>query len=112
MRWIMVRVYTDIWNGFQFRAPSYLDGHFEPYEFDLVKWEDHEPYEITDWITGEKRMSTRSCFTIGTLSWDSKELGFEFSSCGLRYLEYRVDGLEKFILDFCEMMEKELRGDA
>ena len=33
----MVKEYTDIWNGFQFRAPTYLDGHIEPYEFDLVK---------------------------------------------------------------------------
>ena len=107
----MVRVYTDEWNGFQFRAPSYLDGHFEPHKFDLVKWEEHEPYEVTDWVTGEKIMSTRNCFTVATLIWDSKESCFEFESCGLRYLEHRVDGLEKFILDFCEMIEKELRKD-
>ena len=104
----MVRVYTDEWNGFQFRAPSYLDGHFEPYEFDLIKWEECEPYQVVDLITGEKRMRTRYCFSIGTLKWDSKEPGFDFESCGLRYLEYRMDGLEKFILDFCDMMEKEL----
>ena len=104
----MLRVYTDEWNGFQFRAPAYLDGHFEPHKFDLVKWEDHEPYEVIDWVTGEKRMSTRSCFSIGFLTWDTKEHDFDFESCGLRYLEHRVDGLEKFILDFCEMMRKEL----
>ena len=107
----IVRTYTEEWNGFQFRAPIYLDGHFEPHKFDLVKWEDHEPYEITDFYTGEKKMSTRNCFTVGTLIWDEKELCFEFQSCGLRYLEYRIDGLEKFILDFCEMMEKELLND-
>ena len=33
----MLRVYTDEWNGFQFRAPAYLDGHFEPHKFDLVR---------------------------------------------------------------------------
>lgn len=104
----MVRVYTDEWNGFQFRQPTYLDGHFEPHKFDLVKWKDHEPIEVIDWVTGEKRMSSRSCFTIGTLIWDKKEYGFDFESCGLRYLEYRVDGLEKFILDFCETMKEEL----
>lgn len=104
----MLRVYTDEWNGFQFRQPTYLDGHFEPHEFDLVKWEEHEPYEVTDYITGKKRMSTRNCFTIGTLIWDEKECDFSFESCGLRYLKHRVDGLEKFILDFCEMMEEEL----
>lgn len=49
----------------------------------------------------------RSCFTIGFLNWDEKEHDFEFESCGLRYLEHRVDGLEKFILDFCENMREE-----
>ena len=104
----MVKVYTDEWNGFQFRAPVYLDGHFDPYKFDLVKWEDHEPYEVIDLYTGKKKMSTRSCFSIGFLKWDSKEPGFEFESCGLRYLEYRIDGLENFIFNFCAMMEQEL----
>ena len=104
----MIRVYTDIWNGFQFRQPNYLDGHFEPYKFDLVKWEDHEPYEVIDWYTGQKKMSDKNCYTIGTLEWDTKEEVFDFSSCGLRYLEHRIDGLEEFILDFCESMSKQL----
>ena len=104
----MTRVYTDEWNGFQFRAPVYLDGHFEPHKFDLVKWIDHEPCEVTDLYTGEKTVRTRNCFSIATLTWDTKEQDFEFESCGLRYLEHRIDGLEKFILDFCEMMRKEL----
>ena len=107
----MVRVYTDEWSGFQIRQPTYLDGHFEPYKFDLVKWEEHNPYEVTDWYTGEKKMSKRSCFSIGTLTWDKKEHGFEFESCGLRYLEYRTDGLEEFILDFCKTMEMQLVED-
>ena len=106
----MVRVYTDEWNGFQFRAPVYLDGHFEPYEFDLVKWEDYTPREVIDGFTGEKKMSSRSCFSIGKLIWNPKAYGFDFESCGLRYLEYRVDGLEKFILDFCDTMYEQLGG--
>ena len=104
----MTRVYTDIWNDFQFRAPTYVDGHFEPHKFGLVKWVYHEPYEVIDWYTGEKRMSTKHCFSIGNLIWNEREPGWEFNSCGLRYLEERIDGLEKFILDFCDMMEKEL----
>ena len=107
----MNRVYTDEWNGFQFRAPTYLDGHFEPYKYDLVKWEDHEPYEVTDWHTGKKKMTTRHCFSIGSLTWDKKDCAFDFKSCGLRYLEHRIDGLEKFILDFCETIEKELTDE-
>lgn len=106
----MIRVYTDEWNGFQFRQPVYFDGHFEPYKFDLVKWEEHEPAEVVDWVTGEKKIVTRGCFTIGTLIWNDREPCFEFESCGLRYLEYRIDGLEKFILDFCETMERQFLG--
>ena len=53
----MVKVYTDIWNDFQFREPVYLDGHHEAHKFDLVKWEEHEPYEVFDLYTGEKRGS-------------------------------------------------------
>jgi hypothetical protein len=107
----MVRVYTDIWNDFQFRAPTYLDGHFEPFKFDLVKWYDHEPWEAINLETGEKKISTRSCISIGSLIWDKKDRSFDFKSCGLRYLKYRTDGLEEFILDFCETMEKQLNGD-
>ena len=107
----MTKVYTDIWNHFQFRAPVYLDGHFEPHNFDLVKWEDCKPHEVIDWYSGEKIIQTRYCFTIATLLWNKKEESFEFESCGLRYLEHRVDGLEKFVLDFCEMMKKELSDE-
>ena len=61
---------------------------------------------MTDLHIGKKIISTRSCFSIGSLVWNEKEYGFEFESCGLRYLEYRIDGLEKFILDFCETMKE------
>ena len=88
--------------------PAYLDGHFDPYKFDLVKWVDYDPHEAIDFYTGEKKTITRHCFTVATLIWCEREKDFEFESCGLRYLEYRIDGLEKFIFDFCNMMEKEL----
>ena len=104
----MLRVYTDRWNDFQFRAPSYLDGHFEPHKFDLVKWEEHEPIEVLDWVTGEKKMSTSSCFSVAQLEWDEKDECFEFKSVGLRYLDNYVDGLNEFVLKFCKMMEQEL----
>ena len=91
-----------IWNDFEFRPPTYLDKHFEPNVYALVKWQEHEPYEVIDLDTGNKRMSTRNCFVIGSLIWDKKEPGFDFESCGLRYLEERVDGLEEFILNFAK----------
>lgn len=104
----MVRTYGEEWDGFQFRSPVYLDGHFEPYEFDLVKWEECEPMEVTDSRTGKKKIQTRFCYSIGKLTWDKKEGAFKFSSCGLRYLKDRIDGLEEWILEFCEEMAKEL----
>lgn len=61
---------------------------------------------MTDLHTGKKIISTRSCFSIGSLTWNEKEYGFEFESCGLRYLEHRIDGLEGFILDFCEKQKE------
>jgi hypothetical protein len=56
-------------------------------------------------------MSDRYCFSIGQLSWDKEEGWFDFESVGTRYLEYRIDGLEEWILEFCEVMEKELTED-
>lgn len=108
----MTRVYTDIWNDFQFRAPSYLDGHFEPYKFDLVKWRNHSPIDGFDLYTGNKKITTRSCFSVGALIWHDDDCYFEFKSCGLRYLKHRVDGLEQFILDFCETMGKQICGNS
>ena len=107
----MTRVYTDIWNDFQFRAPTYIDGHFEPHKFNLVKWVNHEPHEVIDFYSNEKVMSDRHCFSVAMLIWDKKEPGWKFESCGLRYLEHRIDGLEEFIMDFCEMMEEQLLGE-
>ena len=104
----MLRTYGEEWNGFQFRSPAYLDGHFEPYEFDLVKWEECEPTEVTDFKTGKKKIQTRYCFSVAMLTWDKKEQAFDFESVGLRYLQHRVDGLEDYILKFCEEMKKEL----
>lgn len=106
----MIRVYTEEWNGFQIRQPIYIDGHFEPYQFDLVKWEKHKPRKVTSLETGKEFMSTKTCFSVGCLIWNPKEEYFDFKSCGLRYLEYRIDGLEEFILDFCKTMEMQLVG--
>ena len=104
----MLRTYGEEWNGFQFRSPIYLDGHFDPYKFDLVKWKDCDQHEVTEFTIGEKKIQTRYCFSIATLIWDKKEQTFEFESVGLRYLQHRVDGLEEYILNFCEEMIKEL----
>lgn len=104
----MTKTYTDRWNGFQFREPVYLDGRKDKYRFDLVKWKNYTtPMEVIDAYSGKKVMMNEYCFSIGTLIWNLKEEAFEFKSCGLRYLEHRIDGLEKFIIEFALMMEEE-----
>ncbi len=42
-------------------------------------------------------------FVIAKLSWNPKENAFDFSSVGTRYLEYREDGLEQWLLKWCEL---------
>lgn len=95
------------YGNFELRPPTYLDGHFEPDVYDLVLWENTAPHEVTDFRTGEKRISTRYCFSIASLKWDKKEFCFDFESCGTRYLEHRIDGLEEWLLDFCEKTKQE-----
>lgn len=95
-------VYAE-WGDFQIRPPTYLDGHFEPDEYDIVKWVYYDkPQMMRGWGSKKLYPVEKTCFSIGFLIWDPKELHFKFKSVGTRYLEERKDGLEKFILDFCE----------
>lgn len=58
-------------------------------KFELVKWQG------------------KSCFVVGWLEWDRKDECFSFRSCGLRYLQYREDGIEEWLLAWCKMKEIE-----
>ena len=84
---------------FEIRTVKSLDGVIDPKRFELVKWYDHEPY-----IHGEST-STRSCFVVAWLEWNAKEPCFELTSVGLRLVENWADGLDKFIIKWCEMAE-------
>lgn len=84
---------------FEIKPVKSLDGVIDPKRFELVKWYDHEPY-----VHGEST-STRSCFVVAWLEWNAKEPCFELTSVGLRLVENWVDGLDKFILKWCEMAE-------
>ena len=84
---------------FEIRPVKSLDGVIDPKRFELVKWYDHEPY-----IHGEST-STRSCFVVAWLEWNDKEPCFELKSVGLRLVENWVDGLDQFIIKWCEMAE-------
>ena len=60
-----------------------------PYRYELVKWQDGG-----------------HCFVIGYLDWDRE--GFEFRSCGTRYLQHRENGLEKWLLAWCTFMTEQI----
>ena len=84
---------------FEIRPVKSLDGVTDPNRFELVKWYDHEPY-----IHGEST-STRSCFVVAWLKWNDKEPCFELTSVGLRLVKNWADGLDQFIIKWCEMAE-------
>ena len=84
---------------FEIRPVKSLDGVIDPNRFELIKWYDHEPY-----VHGEST-STRSCFVVAWLEWNAKEPCFELTSVGLRLVENWIDGLDQFILKWCEMAE-------
>lgn len=69
---------------------------YHKWNFDVVKW--YKNCEGKD-----------SCFSIGHLEYDRREPGFEFRSCGMRYLEHREDGLEEWLLKWCELKVIEYR---
>ena len=82
---------------FEIRKPNLLcqpsTEDYYKYNFDLVKWADDNSY----------------CWSIGFLTYNHIELCFEFASVGTRYLEDREDGLEEWLLKWCELKETEYR---
>lgn len=81
---------------FEIRPCKSLDGVIDPKRFEVVKWYEHEPY-IHSPIT-----NTRSCYTVAWLEYDNKDGCWELKSASLRLLENWVDGLDKFIIKWCE----------
>lgn len=59
-----------------------------------------DKYELVKW-------QGKGCFVVGWLEWDRKEECFSFQSCGLRYLQYRENGLADWLLAWCKMKEIE-----
>ena len=84
---------------FEIRPVKSLDGVIDTRRFELVKWYDHEPY-----VHGEST-STRSCFVVAWLEWNAKEPCFELTSVGLRLVKNWAEGLDQFIIKWCEMAE-------
>jgi hypothetical protein len=80
---------------FEIRKPTFIgnppSADYYKYNFDIVKWADDNSY----------------CWVIGMLKWNKKEHCFEFESVGTRYLQDREDGLEEWLLKWCELKELE-----
>lgn len=81
-----------------------------PTEFDVVLYYNHSPIECTDYRSGKKIITVRSCYSIGQLRWDEKEDTWDFESVGLRYLEDGNSLVNNWILDFCEKKAREFLG--
>lgn len=77
-----------MFKDFEIRPVKSLDGVGERGRYELVKW--YEPGH---------------CFVVAWLKWDDKEPGFLLESVGLRLVENWVDGLDRFIIKWCEMAE-------
>ena len=89
--------------NFEIRPTCFLDGHTDPKRWDVVKWYDHDPIEVTEWETGKKKFSTRSCYSVASLTWDEKERCWELESVGMRFLRDYEEGLCELILKWTEL---------
>lgn len=82
---------------FEIRKPAFLGEppteDYYKYNFDVVKWNDDNQW----------------CFSIGSISWDEGECSFRFESVLTRYLEEREDGLEEWLLKWCELKTVEYK---
>lgn len=89
--------------NFEIRKCTFLG---DPPTPDYHKWN----FDLVKWTRGQVNGVEKDyCFSIGHLTWNRKEPCFEFRSCGLRYLEYREDGLEEWLLKWCECKEVEYK---
>lgn len=88
---------------FEIRPVKSIDGVTDPKRFELVKLYDHELQGVTNLRTGKVENRARSCFVVAWLEWNAKEPCFELASVGLRLVENWVDGLDEFIIKWCEM---------
>lgn len=78
---------------FEIRMPTCLDvmpQDYYKYNFDLVKWD-------TD------KEGKKYCYSIAFLRWNPEEFDFDFESVGTRYFRYREEGLEEWLLRWCEL---------
>ena len=89
-----------------------MNGKVEPTRFQIVKWlKRDEPIEVTDLITGEKKMSDTFSYVVAFIEWNNKEPCWEFTSVGTRFLEDYENGLCEYILKYLELLDAIRRTD-
>lgn len=71
---------------FEIRPCKDVNGVIDPKRFEIVKW--YQPGH---------------CYVVAWLEWNAKEPCFELASVGLRLMHDWVDGLDEFIIKWCEM---------
>ncbi len=75
-----------MFKNFEIRPVKSLYGVIDPKRFEVVKW-----------------CQPGHCYVVAWLTWNDKEPCFELASVGLRLMKDWVDGLDRFILKWCEM---------
>lgn len=79
---------------FEIRPGKSIDGMVDPKRFELVKWHTNCSYYVVAWLT---RNPYEPCW--------------ELESVGLRLMRDWVDGLDKWILAWCEMATVCMKDD-
>ena len=76
---------------FEIRFAHLIDGTIITDKYDVVKWQNYK--------------DKPSCFSIAFITYNKKEEACKFESVGKRYLEYREEGLEEWIMAFMNLIE-------
>lgn len=91
---------------FEIRQYKSLNGQTDPNKLELVKWyKTDEPIEVTDGITGEKKIHDTFCYVVAFIDWNNRESCWEFRSVGLRFLDDYQEGLCEFVRKYLEVLD-------
>lgn len=83
------------YKNFEIKPTTFLDGHIEPNDYQVVKWENEPP--------GSDRKEY--CFAVAEIRWNPKEPQWEFRSYGTRFLDFYEEGLVDYIAKYIELLE-------
>ena len=82
---------------FEIRPAVRIDGTIILNKYDVVKWQEYK--------------NKPSCFSIAFITYNEKEEACDFVSVGKRYLKYRENGLEEWIMAFINLIEVQKQFD-